>query len=1159
MRAPISTGKLVLAGIIFAAILCAIRLVWISYHSPPDHPKPSRGYVNFEEWVFADQNPVSLAGEWEFYPGLLIAPGEAALRRSPVTAAADTAGELPAGGPPGLTEERDYIPVPGSWTGRIAGSAARPAYGYGTYRLVIQVPPGDGETYGVRIPQINSASAVYVNGEKVGESGRPGEAAHIYEPGNAVYSADFQADDDGQIEIVIQAANFHNPWHGGITEPIKFGSRASMDGFRSSQQQLQLVVIVMVLTHGVYAGVLYALGVRQRAVPFFGVMMLAAGLLVSVLDDQLLMSWLPINFDKGVKLLTFAMVALSSSLLLVISHLTPGPADVPPFHRSPGYPGSMLRSFRIPTAITGLLAVAVLILPADYVLLISPGIAFVHIAILLAAPIMLVYALRWAGHHAVFILLAMVAYTLNAVWGIMKNFGVVDMGFYPIDFIVAFAALSAAWFQNYVLHFKATESLAQRLKRFNRLKDKFLIRTAHEIRNPLHGMLSIAETVMEDAFPRDKGEGPPGKGGGSRTPGGGPDLGGGGAEPYREPAVDLSDGESRARLELLIGIGRRAVATLDDLLDLRSIEEGAVALELAPVNLCSVVEPISHTVMFMRGSKPIEIVTKIEGGLPPLKADADRLSQILFNLMHNGIKFTDSGSVTVSAEADGGMASITVSDTGRGMDAKTAAMAFEDFSRGAGEGDSRGFGLGLAVVRHLVELHGGTIEIDSAPGEGTSITFTIPLAEEGEELAGAGGGSAAEPGRVPGGTGGRRFHIPSRLPAPAHPMGEGRAAAPAGEAAILAVDDDEVNRAVLREVLAGHVGSITTAASGSRALELLEEGDWDLVIADIMMPGISGLYLTRAIRERFSMTELPVLLLTALGRPEDIESGFQAGANDYLIKPVSAMELRSRAKTAIALKRSAEQHMRLETALLQAQIKPHFIFNTLNSISALSVTDNHRMRRLMQVFGSYLRSSFDLRNTARLVPLAREMDIVDAYLYIQKERFGDRLQVDRRIRLEPGEADEIMIPPFSIQPLVENSVGHGLMSRMEGGTVTISAAGSPAGMLITVADDGAGMPPAVLERLRHTLRDGAPRGLSSFPDGDAPRQRLLSSRGGLGLWNTHRRLQQMFGSGLSVESSPGGGTEVSFFLPRVRVSAPPSEPSGAGPISADRPASPYTR
>lgn len=328
----------------------------------------------------------------------------------------------------------------------------------------------------------------------------------------------------------------------------------------------------------------------------------------------------------------------------------------------------------------------------------------------------------------------------------------------------------------------------------------------------------------------------------------------------------------------------------------------------------------------------------------------------------------------------------------------------------------------------------------------------------------------------------------------------------AGKANILAVDDDPVNLSVLVGILSTEHYNITTAQSAREALELLSTGQWDLLIADVMMPHMSGYELTQRVREQYSVSELPVLLLTARSQPADIYTGFMSGASDYVTKPVDALELQYRIRALTTLKQSINERLRMEAAYLQAQIHPHFLFNALNSIMALSEIDTDKMRKLGDAFASYLRISFDFLNTGQLVGLSHELQLAEAYLYIEKERFEDRLSVVWEV--EPG--IDLLLPPLSIQPLIENAVRHGLLSRNKGGTVSIRIARQSHFTLIEVEDNGKGMEEDKVNQLLHAAAKG---------------------RRGIGLFNTNRRLTQLYGQGLSIRSKPNEGTTVSFAIP----------------------------
>ncbi len=276
------------------------------------------------------------------------------------------------------------------------------------------------------------------------------------------------------------------------------------------------------------------------------------------------------------------------------------------------------------------------------------------------------------------------------------------------------------------------------------------------------------------------------------------------------------------------------------------------------------------------------------------------------------------------------------------------------------------------------------------------------------------------------------------------------------------------------------------------------------------MPHMSGFELITLIRQKYSNFELPVLFLTAYNREEDIEVGFRVGANDYIVKPMNAVEIRSRVASLVNLKRSVNERLRMEAAWLQAQIKPHFIINTFNAIVSLSRMDLDRMDHLIHELSNYIRLSIDFQNCEGLTTLENELELVHSYLFILKERFGDRLKViwdvDEHVRFD------LHIPPLTIQPLVENAIVHGLMNRCEG-VLCIRMKEKDEFVEISVEDNGEGIDKVTVKQL---LEGKGNRG------------------SGIGLRNTDRRLKQLFGKGLHIETRSGkGGTIVSFAVPKV--------------------------
>lgn len=282
-------------------------------------------------------------------------------------------------------------------------------------------------------------------------------------------------------------------------------------------------------------------------------------------------------------------------------------------------------------------------------------------------------------------------------------------------------------------------------------------------------------------------------------------------------------------------------------------------------------------------------------------------------------------------------------------------------------------------------MHGGTIEVRSEINIGSIFTFTLKL--DGDRADGK------LPELVPEAPDNTAVNNDVRASLDtSSPYTELNLTSPTDRIQLMVVDDDPVNLNVLKSIFANEHYDLFSAINGVEALALLETGVWDLIISDVTMPIMSGYELTARIRERFSIAELPVLLLTASNREKDIEAGFRSGANDYVTKPVNATELKSRVRSLTNLKKSVNEGLRMEAALLQAQIKPHFLINTFNAVSALSKIDRGKMDDLIDELTNYFRLGIDFQNSDRLVTLDRELSLIRSYLYIQQRdsRIGFR-------------------------------------------------------------------------------------------------------------------------------------------------------------------------
>jgi CheY-like chemotaxis protein len=310
---------------------------------------------------------------------------------------------------------------------------------------------------------------------------------------------------------------------------------------------------------------------------------------------------------------------------------------------------------------------------------------------------------------------------------------------------------------------------------------------------------------------------------------------------------------------------------IGDLLDISRISSGKLRLETRPVYPVESIEAALAAVLPAAEAKGVRVDRALDAGAGPVLADSDRLQQVVVNLLGNAVKFTPPGGwVEVRLEAEGGGVRIQVRDSGAGIDPELLPHVFDPFWQADASTTRQqgGLGLGLAIVRQLVELHGGHVAAAS-PGKGQGAVFTIAL-------------PLLRPRQA---TKELPLFVPPAAAAPSPPLAGLR---------VLAVEDDESTLDALTELLSLQGADVAPAASVRQALEILQELDPDVLVSDIGMPERDGYDLIREIRAHGRDAEaLPAVAVTAFASPEDRQRALAAGFQVHLAKPVDPKELTS--------------------------------------------------------------------------------------------------------------------------------------------------------------------------------------------------------------------------------------------------------------------------
>ncbi len=228
---------------------------------------------------------------------------------------------------------------------------------------------------------------------------------------------------------------------------------------------------------------------------------------------------------------------------------------------------------------------------------------------------------------------------------------------------------------------------------------------------------------------------------------------------------------------------------------------------------------------------------------------------------------------------------------------------------------------------------------------------------------------------------------------------------------------------------------------------------FDLVLLDVMMPQLSGYDVCRKIREMYSLYDLPVIFLTAKNTTEDLITGFEAGGNDYITKPINKEELLIRSKTLITLKKTVNDHEEAKYKLLQDRMSPHFLFNMLNIIHSLTFEDIELLRFAVLKLADTYHFLTDQSNK-KVIPFETEWQFINDYLELQKIIFTKRLSVEIE---KKGDFNNILIPPLTIQPLIENSIRHDLFDKPDNCIIKVYAERKEDEIKIEILDNGSGL------------------------------------------------------------------------------------------------------
>ncbi|MCP5208506.1 MAG: response regulator [Hahellaceae bacterium] len=799
------------------------------------------------------------------------------------------------------------FPVPGAWNSPPDGVPEFPGMGYATYRVTLLVPEDKTELT-LAIPDMASAYQLWSNGRLVAANGSVGTSKHTETPGYQPRVASVRAQ-NGELTLVLQTSNYHYQW-GGVWYPLQITDAEGAYALREKPIMQAMLSGTVLIAASLFSLLMFASRPKEKVFLFFGLLCLSMGLRRLLIDERIIYFYLG---DYWATLQAIENICTYLSFPLFIAYFS---------YRFP-VPLSALA-----VRISGFVAIpfCVLALTTDVSFYTRLNVPF-QLIILAAVPYIiwtyskvLASGRRGAGIFG----LGLAVFSLTVINDILAYSYVIHTPNVAHLGILAFVIfqstdLARSYFRNFNTIERMSKSLRQQnaeLLKLDAFKDEFLATTSHELRTPLHGIAGLASHLLAD------------------------------------DQLNLNR-EQHHKLDLIASTTRRLGSLVNDILDFSGIKHGNLSLRKQSVDLSAVSDNVISTLKPLLAGRDICLSANIDEPARHVWADENRLQQILFNILGNSVKFTEEGFIQLHASRRDEFVNIEISDTGMGIGQSKRDTLFEPFKVEASDDQPySGNGLGLSISRQLVRQHGGDLQIVSREGYGTTVSFTLPVAAALE----------VEPAPI-------KASLPVAMESSTGPLvattslqgieNAHTAPASAGEAMIFVVDDDEVNRELVRSQLSKAGYQVESFVGGAPLLSRLQDlssvkrhsqaqGRWpDLILLDLMMPNISGLSACEQIRQQHDSYQLPIMMLTARYQVADIVACLNAGANDYLIKPYHEKELLARVYSQLNARKfwlASEENQQLKQEIEhRQQLQQDLSIANGRLLQALDITEEQIM------------------------------------------------------------------------------------------------------------------------------------------------------------------------------------------------------------------------
>lgn len=738
-----------------------------------------------------------------------------------------------------FSKEVSYINLPRSLKDYNTDGGSIEKTNYATYRLKVLVNPSE-KPVEIKSESIKTSQKLWISDKLLYSIGniKTQKSKKSFKSSTFSYTGD-------EFYVVIQSSNFINNEEQSAS--ILLGSKDQLSGLNMVNMTFDFLILVSSITAFAYFFVVYSKNRWHKAPLYFSLICLIAGYKSILTGDSFIVSFLP-NYYYNIHKQLFYMASYIYIPILLL-YVYSSYEDMLN-HKMVSFSKLSLFIYIIPIIFLPKKFYTTLQIPYDVI-------AYIILGYILYKLIIVFF--REDGYDLE--LLGILALLITKISDTLYEYSVILTSSYAALGILIFVATQA-----YVLVENLSKStlkqtkLAQHLKSADKLKDDFFAHSSQELKTPLANIIGLSDSVLSQSN-------------------------------------NNLDTNQVANLTLINSSAKRLSNIVNNILDLSKLKNNNFTLYTKPIYLRGLVQMVIKICQSLMVDKPLKILNVVDENLPLANGDENRIQQILYNLIGNAIKYTQEGTITIGASFHNDFIEIFIQDTGIGISDEKLKTIFDRYEV---ESDNitvkyKTAGLGLHITKKLVELHGGTINVESELGSGSLFKFTLPVfigniqnvyesafnQETTESMHNTDSDDSDEKYST-------NYNV-------------------------LVVDNEWINIKILENILPADTYKLLKASTGREALNIVEKkNNLDLVILDLTLPDMMGYEVCSLLRERYSLYELPVLVMTAETNPESLTVCFECGANDYLPKPFAQSELLSRIKTLITLKHSVKSAIELQ-------------------------------------------------------------------------------------------------------------------------------------------------------------------------------------------------------------------------------------------------------